>query len=146
MLKKHTVAAITISFIMSSGLAVSAFYVRNQIPVQTQSSAQADPQPLSSYQVYKSNGSITTLKPSPQHPLIFFATWCSHCQDELGGKTNPEAYYIDTYSKEATIPETFAAIQDFIKTYHTDPDSSRYFTTVDKTPASIPHVPYTITK
>lgn len=99
-----------------------------------------------SYSVYKSDGTITTLTPSPQHPLIFFATWCPHCQKDLANKSNPNAYYIDTFTKESNTQESFNSIQNFIEGYHSDPNTKQYFVSVDKHPQGIPYVPYTVEK
>lgn len=140
MLKKRIITTVVCSLIIGCLIwFVSPYYYHP--PVE----ATKAPRP-SSYQVYKSDGSVITLTPSPQHPLIFFATWCTDCQKELSDKTNPNAYYIDTFTKESNSQESFKAVQDFIKTYHTDPDLIRYFVTVDKHPLGVPSVPYTVTK
>ncbi|KLU61723.1 hypothetical protein CEB3_c19010 [Peptococcaceae bacterium CEB3] len=98
--------------------------------------------PKTGYRVYKSDGSIITLVPSKQHPLIFFATWCPHCQQDLANKINPNAYYIDTFTREPNPKASFAAVRNFVKVYHADPDLSRYFVSVDKQPRGVPHVPF----
>ena len=138
MLKKRIIVTVICSLIIGC----LAWFV---FPNRLTASAVKDTQPAS-YQVYKSDGSIATLTPSPQHPLIFFAIWCPDCKKELANKTNPNAYYIDTFAKESSTQESFKAVQEFIKTNHTDPDSSRYFVSVDKHPLGVPSVPYTVTK
>ena len=97
----------------------------------------------SSYKVYKSDGSIITLTTSSQHPLIFFATWCPHCQMDLANEANSNAYYVDTFTKEHSLQDSFNAIQNFIKTYHADPNLNQYFVSVDNKPQGVPSVPYT---
>lgn len=108
--------------------------------------SRAQPVPAHPYKVYKVDGSVVTLVPSKQHPLVFFATWCPHCQQDLGNKTDPNAYYIDTFTRESNSKESFKAVQDFIKTYHADSDLNRYFVSVEQHPQGVPHVPYVITQ
>ena len=103
-------------------------------------SKKTSPQLAQDIKVYDLIGQESTFHIDEKHPVLFFATWCSHCQSEIPQlykiNRNNNLTYIEVFSKTTSDQTVLLAeetkqraldVKNFIAQYKADPDESEYY-------------------